>query len=100
MRCTREIRLGAAVALAKMCERREHRLGARVVATLDACARLVVRRGRERRLELGREGRHRQRVIRGDLRVIDADEAQQQGDGDAVRSLPARQWMSTPPGAA
>jgi len=55
----REIRFRAAVALPQMRERREHRLGARVVAALDPRARLVVRGGRERRFELGREGRDR-----------------------------------------
>src|SRR5712692_11522853 len=70
----REIRLGAAVALPQVRERREHRLGARVIPTLDPCARLLVRGDRERRLEFGREGRDRQRVVRGDLRVVDADD--------------------------
>src|SRR6266516_2815849 len=74
----REIRLSAAVTLVKVRERREHRLRARVVAALDTRAGLVVRGRRERRCELRREGRDRQRVIRGDLRVVDADEAQQQ----------------------
>src|SRR5258705_7078696 len=60
-----EVRHGAAMTQAKVCESREHRLRTRVVAAQNACARVLVGSSSQRRSTLVRERRFGQRVVRG-----------------------------------